>query len=42
VAQHHPAKSLLHRVDAARGLGATDYATLEKWMRFERPQRKTG
>ncbi|WP_017242410.1 hypothetical protein [Streptomyces sp. SS] len=31
VAAHHPGPALLHRVDARRGLGGDDYATLAGW-----------
>lgn len=33
VAEHHRGPALLHRVDAARGLTAEDFAVLEDWLR---------
>ncbi|WP_377266895.1 HAD domain-containing protein [Peterkaempfera sp. SMS 1(5)a] len=36
VATHHPEPALLHRVDAATGLTAADFAAVEAWLRTAR------
>ncbi|MEU9701286.1 HAD domain-containing protein [Streptomyces sp. NPDC047981] len=33
VAEHHPGRALLHRVDARHGLTDGDFAVLESWLR---------
>jgi len=33
VSTHHPGPALLHRVDSAIGLVATDFAVLDEWLR---------
>ncbi|MFE4548711.1 HAD domain-containing protein [Streptomyces sp. NPDC056785] len=42
VADHHPGRALLHRVDPRRGLVDSDYAALDSWLRRpEHPGRRT-